>query len=214
MRGTVTDDGHYLIITVWQGTDPKNRVYYKDLSKPDARSSSCSMISTPSTISSIMMVPSSGSRPISTRRAAASSPSTPASPSAQLEDDHSRGHRKLEHANVVNNNFVLYLYLKDAHTEGRIYDLQGKSLHNVDLPGIGTAAGLGASARIKRRFIPSPVSPPRPRSIATTDHRQEHGVFRQPKVDFDPSRYETKQVFYTSKDGTQVFRCSSRIKKE
>src|SRR5579863_7368761 len=34
--GTVTDDGHYLIITVWQGTAPKNRLYYKDLTKPDS----------------------------------------------------------------------------------------------------------------------------------------------------------------------------------
>ena len=33
-NGTVTDDGHYLIITVWQGTSPKNRLYYKDLAQP------------------------------------------------------------------------------------------------------------------------------------------------------------------------------------
>jgi prolyl oligopeptidase len=33
----VTDDGRYLIITVWQGTSPKNRLYYKDLSKPDSQ---------------------------------------------------------------------------------------------------------------------------------------------------------------------------------
>jgi len=34
--GNVTDDGHYLIITVWQGTSPKNRLYYKDLADPEA----------------------------------------------------------------------------------------------------------------------------------------------------------------------------------
>ena len=34
--GGVTDDGHYLVISVWQGTSPKNRLYYKDLTKPDS----------------------------------------------------------------------------------------------------------------------------------------------------------------------------------
>ncbi|HEY6330674.1 MAG TPA: S9 family peptidase, partial [Blastocatellia bacterium] len=35
--GFVTDDGHYLMIHVWQGTSPKNRLYYKDLTQPDAQ---------------------------------------------------------------------------------------------------------------------------------------------------------------------------------
>ena len=34
--GEVTDDGKYLIITISVGTDPKNRVYYKDLTKPES----------------------------------------------------------------------------------------------------------------------------------------------------------------------------------
>src|SRR5215472_18958172 len=35
--GSVTNDGHYLIIVVWQGTSPKNRLYYKDLTQPDSQ---------------------------------------------------------------------------------------------------------------------------------------------------------------------------------
>src|ERR1700758_4101314 len=35
--GGVTDDGHYLVIVVWQGTSPKNRLYYRDLTQPDAQ---------------------------------------------------------------------------------------------------------------------------------------------------------------------------------
>jgi prolyl oligopeptidase len=45
---------------------------------------------------------------------------------------------------------------------------------------------------------------PRPRSIATIRKPAKSAVYRQPKVDFDPTRYETKQVFYHSKDGTRV----------
>ena len=61
-----------------------------------------------------------------------------------------------------------------------------------------------ASARIKRRFTLSPAL-----SSPTTIYRYDlaagkSSVFRQPKVDFDSDQYETKQVFYKSKDGTRV----------
>jgi len=94
--------------------------------------------------------------------------------------------------------------LKDARTEVRVYDLTGKFLHNVDLPGIGTAAGFGGKRRDKETFyaFTSFISP-------TTIYRYDpqdakSAIFRQPKVDFDSSQYETKQVFYNSKDGTRV----------
>jgi prolyl oligopeptidase len=77
--GNVTDDGHYLIITVWQGTSPKNRLYYKDLTQPD--SPVVKLLD--DFDSSITTVPSSGSRPISTLPADASSPLTPAILSAR-----------------------------------------------------------------------------------------------------------------------------------
>ena len=51
--GDVTDDGHYLVITVWRGTERKNQVFYQDLQRARrARSSNCSPASTPSTTSS------------------------------------------------------------------------------------------------------------------------------------------------------------------
>ena len=52
--------------------------------------------------------------------------------------------------------------------------------------------------------MPSPASSRRPRFTATIRQTGKSSVFRQPKVDFDPSKYETKQVFYNSKDGTRV----------
>jgi len=98
----------------------------------------------------------------------------------------------------------LLAYLKDARTEVRVYDLKGTFLRNVDLPGIGTAGGFGGKRKDKETFyaFTSFTSP-------TTVYRYEpqagkSSVFRKPKVDFDGSRYETRQVFYKSKDGTRI----------
>ncbi len=83
-HGTVTDDGKYLVITVSKGTDHKHRILYHDLNASGRRSrSSSSTTSTTSSRSSTTTDPSSGSRPISTLPAGASSPSTPASPNAR-----------------------------------------------------------------------------------------------------------------------------------
>jgi prolyl oligopeptidase len=114
-----------------------------------------------------------------------------------------QGADKLESVGVVNNSFLAG-YLKDARTEVRVYELNGKFLRNVDLPGIGTAAGFGGKRTDKETFyaFTSFVSP-------ATVYRYDpvagnSAIFREPKVDFDPSLYETKQVFYNSKDGTRV----------
>ena len=104
---------------------------------------------------------------------------------------------------MVNNSFFLG-YLKDARTEVRVHDLNGAFLRNVDLPGIGTAGGFGGKRKDKETFyaFTSFISPA---TVYRYDPQAgQEPVFRQPKVDFDPSRYETKQVFYTSKDGTRV----------
>ena len=114
-----------------------------------------------------------------------------------------QGADKLEHASVVNDSFVLS-YLKDAQSEVRVYSLEGKLIGNVDLPGIGTAEGFGGKRKDKETFyaFTSFITP-------TTIYRYDlaagkSAVFRQPKVDFDSNLYETKQVFYQSKDGTRV----------
>jgi prolyl oligopeptidase len=109
----------------------------------------------------------------------------------------------LESSTVVSDLFLLS-YLKDARTDVRVHDLSGKFLRNVDLPGIGTSTGFAGKRSDKETFyaFTSFISP-------TTIYRYEpttgkSSIFRQPKVDFDATKYETKQVFYNSKDGTRV----------
>ena len=73
------------------------------------------------------------------------------------------------------------------------------------MPGIGTAGGFGGKRTRHRDVLHLLVASPRRRAIYRYDigTGEEHGL-RQPKVKFDPADYETKQVFYPSKDGTKV----------
>lgn len=202
--GIVTDDGHYLIITVEQGTSPKNRLYYKDLTKPDAQ-----VVKLLDDFDAeYRFVDNNG--PVFWIRTDLNAPrgkliaiDTRHPERANWKTVVPEGPDKLEGANTVDNLFLLS-YLKDARNEVRVHDLTGKFLRNVDLPGIGTAAGFGGKRTDKETFyaFTSFVTP-------TTIYRYEPAagkstVFRQPKVDFDPTKYETRQVFYNSKDGTRV----------
>src|SRR5208282_2770793 len=103
----------------------------------------------------------------------------------------------MTNASVVDDKFLVE-YLKDARTEVRVHDLQGKFLRGVDLPGIGTAVGFGGKRKYKETFYAF-TSFTAPTTIYRYDpEKGASSVFRQPKVDFDASRYETKQVFYPS----------------
>ena len=202
--GNVTDDGRYLIITVWQGTSPKNRLYYKDLTQPDSPvvkllddfDAQYNFIDNDGPVfwfQTDLEAPRGRLIAIDTRHPERTNWKTLVV----------QGPDKLEFSNVVNNSFLL-AYLKDARTEVRVHDLTGTFLRNVDLPGIGTAQGFGGKRKDKETFyaFTSFISP-------TTIYRYDpqaakSAIFRKPKVDFDAARYETKQVFYNSKDGTRV----------
>jgi len=85
-----------------------------------------------------------------------------------------------------------------------MFDVAGKFVRELKLPGLGTANGFGGKRRDTETFytFTSFTSPP---TIYRYDMKTGEGtVFRRPKVDFNPDDYETTQVFYPSKDGTQV----------
>lgn len=99
----------------------------------------------------------------------------------------------------------LYLsYLKDVTTRVYEYDYTGKLLKEIKLPGLGTVTGFGGHKDDKFVFytFTSFTFPPTiyKYDIATGNST----VFRRPEVAFNPEDYETKQVFYPSKDGTKI----------
>jgi prolyl oligopeptidase len=100
--------------------------------------------------------------------------------------------------------YLFAKYLIDAKTAVKQYDIDGKLIRDIELPGIGTASGFGAKKN-EKDFYYSFTSFTDPSSIYHYD--MESGIstlYLQPKVDFHPEDYETKQIFYTSKDGTKV----------
>lgn len=200
----VTEDGRYLIISVDQGTDPKNLVFYKDLAKPD--SPVVELIS--EFEANYSFIDNDG--PLFWFRTDLDAPrgrviaidiNNPA-----RENWHEvipQAAETLEGIGLLNNQFVAD-YLKDARSSIKIFNLDGSFVREVELPGIGSAGGFGGKRYDTETFY-SFTSFTTPATIYRYDMVSgESTIFRQPKVDFNPDEYETKQVFYSSKDGTQV----------
>ncbi len=100
--------------------------------------------------------------------------------------------------------YLFCSYLKDAVSQVLQYDFKGQKVRTVELPGVGTASGFSGKATAKEVYF-SFTSYIYPSTIFKYDLL--HGtatIFKQPKVQFNPADYASKQVFYTSKDGTKV----------
>lgn len=202
--GGVTDDGRYLIITVWKGTLPRNRLYYKDLQDKDAPvikliddfDASYNFIGNDGPLfffRTDMDAPRS--------RVIAFDASKPAK--ENLREIVPQSAETLEGVSFVNN-MLITSYLKDARSQVKIYRTDGKFVRDIDLPGIGSVSGFGGKRSDKETFYSFTGF-----TMPTTVFRYDMAtgtskVFRQPKVDFDPNNFETRQVFYKSKDGTRV----------
>jgi prolyl oligopeptidase len=202
--GEVTDDGRYLVISSSQGTERKSRIFYKDLKQKDAKvvglmeafDAAYDFIDNDGPVfyfrtdknaprSRIIAVDVRKPDPSQWKEIVAEAPQT------------------LVSANIINNQLVAD-YLSDAHSAVKIFDLQGRFVRDVELPGIGSAGGFGGKRGDKETFY-SYTSFTNPTTIYRYDMKSgKSTVYRQPKVDFDPSQFETRQVFYTSKDGTKV----------
>lgn len=95
-------------------------------------------------------------------------------------------------------------YLHNASSLVKVYELDGTFIKDLALPGIGSTGGISGKKKETQGFysFTSFTSPSTIYSLNTETLESE--VFRRPDVDFDGSAYETKQVWYTSKDGTKV----------
>lgn len=200
----VTEDGHYLILTIWKGTDSRYRVAVKDLTKPD---------STPIEIitnfeweytfignqDSQLFFQTNLGAPL--RRIISIDLNSTKKPAwkevvAETKDT-------LTSAGIVGN-MIVGRYLKDARTAVKFYSLTGEFVREVNFPGIGSASGFGGKQDDTETFysFSSFATPPSTYRYDITTG--ESTLLRQAKVKFDPNDYDTKQIFYTSKDGTKV----------
>jgi prolyl oligopeptidase len=200
--GGVTEDGNYLIISVWRGTDPKNLIFYKDLRDP--QSPVVELIR--EFEAEYSFVGNDGSRfwlltdcQAPRRRLVAIDLEQP----DQVQEVIPEAEETLQGVSLINNQFVAF-YLKDAHTQIKTFALDGSYLGEIPLPGLGSASGFGGKRYDTETFytFTSFTTPP---TIYRYDFTSGTStLFRQPQVDFDPQAYEVQQVFYTSKDGTRI----------
>ena len=201
--GGVTEDGKWLTIYVTKGTAPRNMIFVKDLSKADSK-----IVPIVDKLEADYSVLGNDGSKFYFR----------------TDQDAPRGRvvmvdvagkdlkwtelvpqsaETLEGAAFVNNQFVAS-YLKDAYTQFKIYDLNGKFVRNVELPGIGTAGGFDGKRRDTEAFY-SFSSFNAPPTIYRYDFKTNKSeIFRQSNVKFNPNDYEVKQIFYNSKDGTKI----------
>lgn len=95
-------------------------------------------------------------------------------------------------------------YMKDAVSVVEQFDYSGKFIRKIQLPGLGTASGFGGKKDAKDLYysFTNYITPGTIYKMNIAAGTSE--VYQQPKVKFNPSDYESKQVFYASKDGTQV----------
>src|SRR5262249_32303826 len=105
---------------------------------------------------------------------------------------------------VLGGGLLVASYLKDAHSDLRVFDLEGNAKAAPKLPEFATVAGLSADPDDPDVFFSlSTFTTP----TAVWRHDAKTGateVFRAPKTKFRPEDFVTEQVFATSKDGTRV----------
>lgn len=95
-------------------------------------------------------------------------------------------------------------YLRNASSALRVFDLTGKAIGEVALPEIGTVGSVSGSREEGTAFF-NFQSFLRPNTIYSLDMTSlKPTIFKAPKIDFKSDQFETKQVWYTSKDGTKV----------
>ncbi|NNK11642.1 MAG: S9 family peptidase [Flavobacteriaceae bacterium] len=113
-----------------------------------------------------------------------------------------------ETENVLNTStgggYIFAEYMVDAISKVLQYDYDGKLVREVELPGIGSAGSFGGKLDEKTLYF-SFTNYNTPSSIYQFDADSgEYDSYWKPEIDFDPNTFESKQVFYTSKDGTKV----------
>ncbi|MDX1548649.1 MAG: prolyl oligopeptidase family serine peptidase [Rhodothermales bacterium] len=199
----VTDDGRYLVVTVWQGTDERTRVYVRDLRDPDGPitpllddfDAAYDFIGNTGTAFYFVT-----DRDAPNKRLVAIDLARPGADAWTTLLPESE--RVIRSVDIVHDRFVVSV-LDDVKGRMLIHGLDGAFEREIELPTLGSVYGGGE--RDASELFYTFTSFTYPPTIYRYDFETGASeVFRQAEVDFDPEAYVTKQVFYESKDGTRV----------
>ncbi len=203
---TVSDDGRYLVIWLYDGSQ-SNGIYYRTLGQDGAPSSEVVRLFDTfdadydfvAEIDDTFYVRTTAGAPNAQLIAV---PATSAARKNWRVVIPESGDAMIE-ASIVGGR-VFTQYLQDAHSVVRAAELSGKALYDVKLPGFGQANGFYGDVDDGETFF-SYTDFLTPTSISRLDVATGAvSVFRAPQVAFDASAFVTEQVFYRSKDGTRV----------
>ena len=109
----------------------------------------------------------------------------------------------LANVDFVGQKFVA-VYMKDASHEAVVFDKVGKKLHQIKLPSLGTVSGFDGEKDDKITFFSFNSFLAPPTVYEYNLEKNTSTVFYEPKIDFKSEDYQTKEVFYPSKDGTKI----------
>lgn len=200
----VTDDGNYLLIYVSRGTDSKNGLFYKDLTKEgspvvellpdfDASYSYVSHVGRTFFIETDLNAPRGQLVAIDLAESDREQWKT-------IIPESSHTLKSISHLGGL----LLASYMSNAHSKVLRYDLEGQPLGEVALPGLGTVGGFSGQAGDEETYyvFTSFTSPGTIYRYEVSSNQST--VFRESQAEVNPADYETKQIFFSSKDGTKI----------
>jgi prolyl oligopeptidase len=205
-----TDDGQYLVLSIVHGTDPQNQVFVRhadDLPPPDHVTDGWSELigdfknqfSEIGNQGKTFFFVTDFDAP--TKRIVSMDVDKPGR--ERLTEIVPAEKSTLEGVSLLSGHFIAQ-YLEDVLPRVKVFDLAGKLIREVKMPGLGAAAGFGGEQDDTETFYTF-SSYNTPGSIYRYDVPSgESKLVRQSKVKIDAEKYTVEQVFYNSKDGTRV----------
>jgi prolyl oligopeptidase len=200
----VTDDGRYLMLHQSKGTSPNNELAVKDLADPNAP------------ILRLIDTADATYAPIDNDGTLFWLLTTLDAPNGKVISidlkNPGREHwktvipestNKLSDISIVDNTFIAN-YLADAQSLVELRRLDGTLIERLALPAIGTAYGFSGRREDTETFYQFSNFTTPGTTYRLDMKTRTSTIYRQPKLLFDPTLYETKQIFATSKDGTRV----------
>jgi prolyl oligopeptidase len=201
--GVVTDDGRYLVVTIHRGV-PARRVdiVFRDLTKPG----SFFEVLVWGLDSRFEAIYAHGAWYVKTDYQAPKGRILMADPGIMPDTWRTivpEGPLAIDDWSIVGGKIYVNR-LKDAKTETAVYTLDGRPAGRIAFDGIGSSSSVVGRTTDRYGFFSfeSFLMPPAIYRLDTATGKRD--VFFQPKVPFDSSQYELKQVFFKSKDGTQI----------
>ncbi len=200
----ITDDGRYLLIYTSTGASDDNGLLVRDLRSKDTKFLTLvdeikAKYQVIGNTGSLLYVLSNDNAPMARVITIDLAHPEPARWSVVVPE----AKQLLQDAHMASGKFVL-AYLQDAHSVARVYDNAGKLLRDVEMPGLGTAE-WSPSRQTDTELFFSYADFITPLALYRYDVATgKTELFHRSKLNFDSSRYEVRQMFYASKDGTRI----------